>query len=97
MFPRPVEERLATFPEGQRAVVRDVLPRREDFSDGAPYERVLLAVLDLAGQDTERVRHFAAAATRDWRDVVYWAEHPRDSSEPQSWDDLKRRLRRPDL
>lgn len=97
LFPRSIEDGLARFANDQQAAVRDVLPRHEELSAGAPYERVLLAILKLSGQDMERVAHFSVAAKRDWRDVLYWAEHPPESTDPQSWDELRKSLGRPDL
>ena len=43
-----------------------------------------------------KLTHFAAVATKEWRDVLYWAEEPRQTDEPRSWDELKTRLRLPD-
>lgn len=96
-FPQAIEDKLAMLPERQDAAVRGLLPSSEELPSAAPYERVLLAILQLGGDDVDRVGHFVAAAKRDWRDVLYWSEHPPDSSEPSSWEELRRRLGRKDL
>jgi len=91
-FPQSIEDKLATLPKDRQTGIREVLPVQEELAGGAPYERVLLAILQLGEQDVDRVSHFAAAAKRDWRDVLYWSEHPPDTSEPSIWEELRRRL-----
>jgi hypothetical protein len=54
--------------------------------------RVILAVLKLSGDDMDRLRHFVDVANKDSRDVLYWAEYPRDPSEPKSYSELRERL-----
>ena len=39
--------------------------------------RVKLAILKLAAGDVGKVRDYVAAASRDYRDVVAWAEYPK--------------------
>jgi len=39
-------------------------------------ERVQLAILKLSGGSEEKLREFVAVAKRDYRDVLFWAEHP---------------------
>jgi hypothetical protein len=53
-------------------------------------ERVGLAVLKLAGGSIERLRHFVDAAVADFRDVIAWAESPRESDLSPSCDQAAR-------
>ncbi len=41
-------------------------------------ERVQLAILHLSNGDLDKVRHDVAVAKLDYRDVLYWAEYPRE-------------------
>jgi hypothetical protein len=43
-------------------------------------ERVQLAVLELGEGNEDKTRGYLAAAKDDYRDVLYWAEHPEQSS-----------------
>jgi hypothetical protein len=46
-------------------------------------ERVQLAVIALSTNGLDDLRHYAAAAARDYRDVLFWAEYPEDSKGPR--------------
>jgi hypothetical protein len=46
---------------------------------GIPYIRVALAVIRLAEADLEKLRELTAQALTDYRDVLMWAEYPRES------------------
>ena len=54
--------------------------------------RVQRAVIALSGSDIELVRHYVDAAQQDFRDVLFWAEHPPERDEPRTFDELRRRL-----
>jgi hypothetical protein len=41
-------------------------------------ERVQLAILKLAEGEIDKLLHFTRAAKGDFRDVLYWADYPRD-------------------
>ena len=41
--------------------------------------RVQLAVLKLSDSDVEQVRYYTERAKQDYRDVLSWAEYPRQS------------------
>jgi hypothetical protein len=53
-------------------------------------ERVCLAILKLAGGRLDRLRHFVDVANADFRDVIAWAENPREFDLPTSSDDATR-------
>jgi hypothetical protein len=55
-------------------------------------DRVLLAVLTLSEGDLGRLQHFSDAAAADFRDVLYWAEHPTTENEPRSYEELRKRI-----
>ncbi len=63
----------------------DAAPARAELAriDGSPMASALRlrhAVLTLAGGDLGRLRHYAAAARADCRDVIYWAYWPDEST-----------------
>ena len=93
-FPAPVESALEqAFPDvNNRTQARDRLLSLDSLPANSPRERVMLAVLALAAGDLTAVSHFVERAIKDWRDVIYWAENPRDPDEPKSWEELQRRL-----
>jgi len=69
----------ASFPESNRARVLDLL----DTYGVIPYERevarVQLAILRLSESNEQKLREFIAVAKRDYRDVLFWAEHPAEA------------------
>ena len=48
-------------------------------ADQSSEDRVLRAILTLSAGDLSRLRHNVEAARADPRDVLFWAEYPRDS------------------
>jgi hypothetical protein len=58
-------------------------------------DQVLQAVLNLSPGDLRRLRHFSDVAAIDSRDVLIWAEAPRQAGEPASYDELRERLNLP--
>jgi hypothetical protein len=88
-FSPEVEAQLATtFPADLADQARGILgPSRDD--------RVRRAILTLSKGDLERLRHFAKSAEADYRDVLYWAETPRQPDEPHSYEELRDRLNLP--
>ena len=85
----------AAFAEPLRQAARATLPTESQLAPGSPYERVLLATIKLAAGDLDKLQHAAEVAINDWRDVLYWAEHPIAPDEPRSWEELKGRFGRP--
>ena len=69
----------ATFPEGARARVLELLDRYGAESYERERERVQLAILKLSEGNEDKLREFIAAAKRDYRDVLFWAENPEES------------------
>jgi len=69
----------AGFPKSARARVLDLL----DTYGVNPYERevarVQLAILTLSEKDEEKLREFTSVAKIDYRDVLFWAEHPEEA------------------
>jgi len=69
----------ATFPKSSWARVLDLL----DSYGVEPYERererVQLAILTLGAGSEAKLREYVAAAKRDYRDVLFWAEYPEES------------------
>ena len=65
-----------TFPESAHARVLELLDTYGVESHERERERVQLAILKLSGGSEEKLREFVAVAKRDYRDVLFWAEHP---------------------
>src|SRR5947207_14187589 len=69
----------ATFPQRSWARVLDSV----DSYGVEPYERererVQVAILTLGAGSEAKVREYVAVPTRDYRDVLFWAEYPEDS------------------
>jgi hypothetical protein len=63
--------------------------------DQTDSSRIIVAVLKLSEGDLDRLRHFVDVANADSRDVIYWAEYPRDPGEPKSYVELRERLNLP--
>lgn len=79
---------VETFPADVVDQVRGILNPNQD-------DRVLRAVLILSEGDFERLRHYSEVAETDYRDVLYWAETPRQSDEPRTYEEVRDRLKLP--
>jgi hypothetical protein len=96
-FSQLVEDTIeAGFPVSAIAAARDALPPSDQLPPGVPYERILLAILQLADGDIDKLVHYTDVARKDWRNVLYWTEQPVGSDEPKSWEELKKRLHLPE-
>lgn len=85
-----VNELLAkTFAPGDISAAREIL-------DPSASPQVLRAIVTLSSGDLARLRHFADVAAGDARDVLYWAEHPKQPDDPSSYAELRDRLNLPD-
>lgn len=82
-----------SFRDPERDQARALLPSEDEIGDG--YERILLAILALAEGSLSALAHYSQSARDDWRDVLYWHEHPRDADEPKTYAELRERLRLP--
>ena len=74
-----VEVVEGTFPESRWAGVLELLDSYGAKSFERERERVQLAILRLSGASEEKLREFVAAAKRDYRDVLFWAEYPQEA------------------
>jgi hypothetical protein len=81
------------FPESLRVAASEGLPASGDLVAGAPYERVLIAIVRLAKGSLDQLAYYSEQARRDWRDVLYWTQHPQ---EPTNIEELRRRLKLPE-
>jgi hypothetical protein len=71
---------LALFPgEGVRNNAQSILDSYgvEDYEQEPA--RVRLAILKLSGSDIEELRKMTKCAKEDFRDILSWAEYPRQS------------------
>src|SRR5437868_14601635 len=68
-----------TFSENAHAHVLKLLDGYGVESYERERERVELAILKLSEGNEDKLREFIAAAKRDYRDVLFWAEYPEES------------------
>jgi hypothetical protein len=64
------------FPEPSWNAVSETLDMYGVEPHERERERVQIAVLKLSGTDEGRLLHFVATAKQDYRDVLFWSEHP---------------------
>ena len=69
----------ATFPKERCPRVLELLDTYGVELYERERERVQLAILKLSDGNEEKVREFVAVAKRDYRDVLFWAEHPEEA------------------
>lgn len=69
----------ATFPKRNWARLLELLDSYGVQSYERERERVQLDILKLSAGSEEKVREYVAAAKRDYRDVLFWAEYPEES------------------
>ena len=66
----------ASFPEERWKQIESLL----DTYGSAPHERervrVQLAILKISEGDEDKLRAHVATAKKDYRDVLFWADHP---------------------
>jgi hypothetical protein len=92
-LPSSVDARInADYSGADKDAAAALLPRVDELPLNPPYERVLLAILTLAQGNLDTLRHYADIARSDWRDVLYWTEHPPDPDEPKTYEELLQRL-----
>ena len=69
-----------SFPdESIRAKVRAILETYGSEKDQQEPNRVRLAILKLAGTEVPEIEKWAGLAKEDFRDILTWAEYPRQS------------------
>jgi len=78
--PRTVREELRRFfpQEYERLINRLPSAPQVRARNDALYERILLAIVKLSEGDARRLEKASAAARKDFRNVLYWAEAPAD-------------------
>jgi len=69
----------ATFPKSGWARVLDLLDSYGVESYERERERVQVAILKLGAGSEAKVRDYVAVAKRDYRNVLFWAECPKES------------------
>jgi hypothetical protein len=72
-----VERALAReFPPDEQSVARSMLANYGVAEHQPEVERVRRALLTLSRGRVAYLGHYLAAAQHDYRDVLYWADHP---------------------
>ncbi len=89
-----------TFPTDIEQLVRetfapDAIEEAHNILRPDMEPRVLRAVVVLSKGDLTKLRHYRDAASKDFRDVLYWAEYPPQDDEPNSYEELRERLHLP--
>lgn len=76
-----LDEKLAKlFPDSEmRSGVIDTLNQYGQENHEQEPSRVKLAILKLSGNDTENIKKYTNMAKQDYRDILSWAEYPRQS------------------
>jgi len=69
----------ATFPKSSWARVLELLDSYGVEPCERERERVQGAILKLSAASEAKVREYVAVAKRDYRDVLFWAEYPKES------------------
>lgn len=69
----------AAFPEDRRPGVLDLLDTYGVESYERERERVQMAILKLSEGSELKLREYLTVAKRDYRDVLFWAEYPKES------------------
>jgi hypothetical protein len=73
----------------------DVVDEARGILNPSQADRVLRAILTLSEGDLERLRHYPEVAETGNREVLYWAETPRQSDEPRTYEEVRDRLKQP--
>jgi len=66
----------------ERREVKAVLDTYDAADLSPEATRVKLAILKLAGDNRHEIAKYTACARRDFRDVLSWAEYPRQCRQP---------------
>src|SRR2546430_17617958 len=82
------------FSEDAHARVLELLDTYGVESYERERERVQLAILKLSEGNEEKLREFVAIAKRDYRDVLFWAENPKEAKldTPEKRERIKKML-----
>jgi hypothetical protein len=72
-----VEQMVAReFTSGEQPVARVLLTRYGAAPHEREVDRVRRALLSLSHGRVDHLGHYLAVAQHDYRDVLYWADHP---------------------
>jgi hypothetical protein len=67
------------FPRAKARSLLDLLDAYGHEPHHRERERVQLAIVKLSEGDEDKLRYFLAVATRDYRDVLFWCDHPEEA------------------
>jgi hypothetical protein len=65
-----------TFPRADAGAILTLLDQYGVEAYERERERVQLAIVCLSEGDEDKLRHFLGVAKQDYRDVLFWSEHP---------------------
>ena len=78
---RVLDKLCRIFPEAERKAALEILDSIRVIGTGASLERIQLGVLRLVDGDLDKFLYWVDIAGRDWRDIVAFAESPREFTE----------------
>lgn len=81
------------FPHENLTTIMAILDAYGTESHEPERNRVQLAIITLSEGDVDKLRHFVAAAKQDYRDVLWWAEYPRDRDSQTELEDVENILK----
>jgi hypothetical protein len=69
----------AVFPRAHADAIMALLDGYGVHSYERERDRVQLAIVNLSEGDESKLRYFLAVAKQDYRDVLFWSEHPEEA------------------
>ena len=85
----------ASFPEERWHDIGLILDAYGTEPHERERERIQLAILKLSEGDEQKIRQHVATAKNDYRDVLFWADHPEEAKvDPRERDRILEALRK---
>jgi|SRR5690349_14306835 len=69
----------SAFPRADTSALLTLLDRYGVEAHERERDRVQVAIVNLSEGDEDRLRYFLAVAKQDYRDVLFWSEHPEEA------------------
>jgi hypothetical protein len=68
-----------TFPRADASAILALLDQYGVEAYERERERVQLAIVNLSEGDEDKLRYFLGVAKQDYREVLFWSEHPEEA------------------
>lgn len=69
----------SAFPRADESAIIALLDTYGSEAHERERERVQLAIINLSEGDEDKLRYFLSVAKQDYRDVLFWSEHPEEA------------------